>query len=333
MIRRRKQPTHPFLQADRGERLQKVLAKAGVASRRRCEELIAEGRVSVNGHMIDSLPAWVNAAEDQVVLDGKPLRKEEPKAYVMLFKPKGFVTTADDPEGRPNVLNLVEHPSRARLFPVGRLDMDSSGLLLLTNDGELANRLTHPRYEMHKGYEVTVKGRLEDTDVRRLEQGIFLPGKDAPGARAQASSLEILDRDREKTTLHMVLREGRNRQIRRMLLDLGHGVSKLRRTSMGPLELRGLALGEWRDLTSDEIGQLRRQAFADAATIFKRRATAERQARNRREGQGAASPRSSSGRRQDRSESEPRGAGRHSKRPYRHSRAGGAPAGTRRRST
>jgi 23S rRNA pseudouridine2605 synthase len=268
---------HPFTDAARGVRLQKFLADAGVASRRRCEEMIAEGLVEVNGTLVASLPAWIDPTKDEVVADGRRVRRDSRVAYVLLFKPKGVVCTNSDPEGRSCAVDLVEHPSGLRLYPVGRLDMDSSGLLLMTNDGELANRLTHPRYEMHKGYEVTVAGQLSDEDLARLERGVFLSdGERGPGRKAKAGRLDVIARDRQKTILYMELFEGRNRQIRRMLLALGHPVKKLRRVKMGPLRLKGLAVGEWRDLTAEELDQVRRDAFADAATIHRRRERAER---------------------------------------------------------
>jgi 23S rRNA pseudouridine2605 synthase len=268
---------HPFTDAARGVRLQRFLADAGVASRRRCEEMIAEGLVEVNGTLVASLPAWIDPAKDEVVADGRRVRRDSRVAYVLLFKPKGVVCTNSDPEGRSCAVDLIEHPSGLRLYPVGRLDMDSSGLLLMTNDGELANRLTHPRYEMHKGYEVTVAGQLSDDDLERLERGVFLSdGERGPGRKAKAGRLDVIARDRQKTILYMELFEGRNRQIRRMLLALGHPVKKLRRVKMGPLRLKGLAVGEWRDLTAEELDQVRRDAFADAATIHRRRERAER---------------------------------------------------------
>ncbi len=271
MPRRARKPTHSYTDASRGVRIQKVLADAGVASRRTAEVMIAEGLVKVNGEVIDALPAWVDPLKDKINVDGRPLRAAQRHIYVMLHKPAGFVCTNSDPEGRRLATALVEHPSQARLYPVGRLDMDSSGLLLLTNDGELANRLTHPRYEVHKEYEVLVKGRLEPADVARLEEGIFLPNEAAPGSRTRESHLKILRRDPTRTLLTMELREGRNRQIRRMLADLGHPVKTLRRIRMGPVRLRGLAIGAWRDLTHSELLQLRKEAFADAATIHRRR--------------------------------------------------------------
>jgi pseudouridine synthase len=258
-------PPHEFADDSRGPRLQKVLAEAGVGSRRACEELIEQGLVRVNGHLVSTLPAWVDPGRDHITVDGKRIKTHEPHVYIMLFKPRGVVTTTHDPEGRPCALDLIEHPSKARLYPVGRLDMDSSGLLLLTNDGELANRLTHPRHEVHKIYEVLVSGALEEDDVRRLENGLFLNehrpdrGKRG-GVRTTPSRLTLKKRDRDRTLLSMELGEGRNRQIRRMMARLGHNVKKLRRVQMGPLKLRGLQPGHWRELTYDELKSLRRAA-------------------------------------------------------------------------
>ncbi|MFO0872918.1 MAG: pseudouridine synthase [Phycisphaerales bacterium] len=278
---------HSFTDAARGERLQRVLADAGVGSRRHCEALIEAGAVTVNGEVVDSLPAWVDPRSDRIVVDGRPMKRDRDRPiYIMLNKPRGVVSTNSDPEGRPRAIDLVQHPDRPRLYPVGRLDMDSSGLLLLTNDGELANRLTHPSFEVHKGYEVVVGGLLQPEDAKHLELGIFLPERPArsreraerggrgargeragsgPAARAaprgrrtQRSSLRILARDRDRTILYMELREGRNRQIRRMMQRLGHPVKKLKRVCMGPLQLKGLGIGEWRELTARELAALRR---------------------------------------------------------------------------
>jgi len=273
-MRRRSGPTHPYQSDERGPRIQKVLADAGVGSRRACEQAIEEGRVTVNGHGIDGLPAWVDPDQDDIRVDGRRIRAIGRAVYVMLFKPKGVVSTNRDPEGRPRAIDLVEHPSKARLYPVGRLDLDSSGLLLLTNDGPLANRLAHPRFEMHKGYEVTVGGKVDDEELKRLERGIFLPGRDdRPGARTARSQLSVLKRDTGRTTLYMELREGRNRQIRRMLASLGHPVKKLRRVRMGPLQLKGLQPGEWRELTSRELATLREEAFATPQARERRRSS------------------------------------------------------------
>jgi len=261
-MRRLTSPTHPYQDDTRGPRIQKVLADAGMGSRRNCETAVEEGRVTVNGHRIDGLPAWVNAAEDDIRMDGRRIKPTERDVYVMLFKPKGYLSTNSDPEGRALAVDLVQHPSHARLFPVGRLDAESSGLLLMTNDGALANRLTHPRFEMAKGYEVMVNGRVNDEDVERLERGIFVPGKQAgEGARA-GGKLVILKRDTGRTLLYMELRESRNRDIRNVLAALGHPIKKLRRVRMGPLQLKSLQAGEWRELTPQELAVLREHAFA-----------------------------------------------------------------------
>lgn len=256
---------HSFDLDTRGPRLQRVLADAGYGSRRACEELIESGAVRVNGELVDALPAWVNPAEDRIVVSGKALKPPERHVYIMLFKPRGVVSTNSDPEGRVRAIDLVKHPAHPRLYPVGRLDLDSSGLLLLTNDGDLANRLTHPRYEVHKGYEVTVGGSLTEAEVKKLEAGIFLHDGEGDGKRTSQTCLTIRKRDRERTMLYMELREGRNRQVRRMLLRVGHPVKKLRRIRMGPLDLKGLAVGEWRELTAKELSMLRKAAFDPAS--------------------------------------------------------------------
>jgi pseudouridine synthase len=241
-------------------RLQRVLADAGVASRRACEELIEAGAVAVNGVVVRKLPVFVDPARDRIVVGGRRLRPGREPVYVMLFKPRGVVCTNSDPEGRRRAIDLVQHPSGARLFPVGRLDVDSSGLLLLTNDGELANQLTHPRHGVHKIYEVTVKGALDAEAVAKLESGLFLHDRRyGRAARTGHCRLRLLKRDRDRTHLLLELREGRNRQVRRMLANVGHQVKKLRRVRIGPLELRGLRPGQWRDLTGREVGMLKRK--------------------------------------------------------------------------
>lgn len=252
-------PSHDYTDSARGPRLQKVLAAAGIGSRRGCEELIELGDVKVNGQVVKDLPAWVDPQRDTITVAGKRIELAVRNIYIMLFKPRGVITTNDDPEGRRRAIDLVQHPSGARLFAVGRLDLDSSGLLLLTNDGELANKLTHPRYGVHRSYEVTVRGSLSQDEVKELERGIYLFDKRKGDAhRTRGVFLKLIKRDRERTRLLMELREGRNRQIRRMMVSLGHPVKKLRRVSMGPLRLKGLAVGEWRELTAREIAALRR---------------------------------------------------------------------------
>lgn len=256
-------------------RIQRVLADAGVASRRACEALVEEGAVTVNGAVVQSLPAFVDPASDDIRVSGRRIERPRRHHYVMLFKPKGYVCTASDPEGRKRAIDLVRHPVAPRLFTVGRLDLDSSGLLLLTDDGELANRLTHPRYGVHKGYDVTVRGRLDDETIEKVRRGLYLVDRrSGEASRTAESDLAILKRDRERTRLFIALREGRNRQIRRIMDRLGHQVKKLRRVQMGPLRLKGLAVGEWRELTPGELGSLRRAARGElTATTGPRKQT------------------------------------------------------------
>ena len=242
-------------------RIQKVLAEAGVASRRASESLVEEGAVTVNGSVVQSLPCFVDPEADDVRVHGRRVEKRRRNHYIMLFKPKGYVCTAKDPQGRKLALDLVDHPSGSRLFSVGRLDLESSGLLLLTDDGELANRLTHPSYGVHKGYDVTVKGRVEDEILDKVRRGLYLVDRRTGEAiKTAESDFVVLRRDRERTRLFIALREGRNRQIRRVMDRVGHPVRKLRRVQMGPLKLKGLAVGEWRELTPGELRALRRAA-------------------------------------------------------------------------
>lgn len=254
----------PYADKSRGERLQRYLADAGVAARRACEEFIAEGRVSVNGDIIDWLPAWVDPDSDLVRVDGNAVSAGARHIYVMLNKPSKTLTTAADEPGmdRRTVIDLVDHPSAGRLFAVGRLDYDTLGMLLLTNDGWLANRLTHPRYGVTKTYHAVVKGALTDEDVARIADGVYLAerraGQTVGAKRTARVQLSIHRRDRDRTTLCVTLKEGRNRQVRRMLAAVGCPVKRLERISMGPLKLKGLRRGEWRELDRREVEQLRR---------------------------------------------------------------------------
>lgn len=249
-------PKEPrFNDPKRGKRLQTIMADAGVASRRACETLIEEGAVEVNGITVRTLPVFVDPAKDRILVNGEPIRREA-LVYVMLWKPKGVVSTNADPAGRPRAIDLVGHPTGVRLFPVGRLDADSTGMLLLTNDGELAHRLAHPRFEVHKTYEVVLDGDLDDRALRKLEQGLHLADRDQPGRRTEPIRLQLISRDRRTTKVLMELHEGRNRQIRRMLLLVGHKVRKLHRVQVGPVKMTGLKSGSWRDLTPEELEAL-----------------------------------------------------------------------------
>lgn len=265
------QPSHDYTDASRGERLQRVMADAGVASRRVCEQLILDGEVEINGEVVSELPVWVDPDEDRVVVQGRPLPRPERKLYVLLNKPPRTLSTAKDEPGsdRRTVTDLVDHPGANRLFPVGRLDYDTVGLILLTNDGELANRLTHPRYGVPKTYRVVVKGVLGEEAVAELERGIYLAerkaGHTVGGKKTAHVEIKVLSQSRDTTTLEMTLREGRNRQVRRMLAAVGYPVRKLERIGMGPVRLKGVARGAWRELNREEVWALRRAA-ADART-------------------------------------------------------------------
>ena len=260
-------PEHsdPLRDKNRGVRLQKFMADAGIASRRTAEELIEEGRVKVGGRTITELPVWVDPQHDIVEVDGRRISGvPEKPVYVMLHKPRRCVCTVLDPEGRRTVADLVNHPSRARLYPVGRLDFDTSGFVLMTNDGELANRLTHPRYGVHKTYRATVRGRLDEEAVQELEHGVYLAerkaGRTEGAKRTMPVQMRLVSRDQDRTVLELTLREGRNRQVRRMLASVGCPVKKLIRVKMGPLKLKGLSVGEWRELSKVELGSLKREA-------------------------------------------------------------------------
>lgn len=255
----------PLKQKDRGVRIQKFMADAGIASRRTAEELIGEGRVTVGGKVIRDLPVWIDPARDAVAVDGRPIGSAvERPLYVMLHKPRQCVCTVLDPEGRRTVADLVHHPTRARLYPVGRLDYDTQGLVLMTNDGELANRLTHPRYGVHKTYRAVLRGRLDEPAVKELEHGVYLAerrgGKTVGAKRTLPVRMTIVSRDQDRTTIDLTLSEGRNRQVRRMLAAAGCPVRRLTRVAMGPIRLKGLRVGEWRELSTVELGSLRREA-------------------------------------------------------------------------
>jgi 23S rRNA pseudouridine2605 synthase len=237
-----------------GERLQKVLARVGIGSRRVCEEMIADGRVSVNGTIAD-LGRRVHVETDLVELDGVPLGVRPGLVHYLLNKPAGVITTADDPHGRPTVLELV--PDDPRVFPVGRLDMDTEGLLLLTNDGDLTHRLTHPSFGVEKEYIAQVEGSPTRAALRRLREGIELEdGLTAPAEAALVAPGVV------RLTIH----EGRNRQVRRMCEAIGHPVTRLVRSRIGPLADRRLKPGSWRTLTPDELRSLEKAAAASAAT-------------------------------------------------------------------
>lgn len=236
-----------------GERLQKVLARAGLGSRRACEALIREGRVRVDGKPA-ILGQRVDPARARIEVDGRPLRAPEPLVYLVMYKPRGVVSTVSDPHAQQTVLDLV--PQRTtRLYPVGRLDRESEGLLLLTNDGPLAQRLLHPRHQIPKRYRVWVEGRVDEEVLEQLRRGV--PLEDGLTAPAEVVLIRATER---ASQLEIVLREGRKRQIRRMARWAGHPVTRLVRVAMGPLRLEGLRPGEVRPLTARELAALRQVA-------------------------------------------------------------------------
>lgn len=229
-----------------GERLQKVLARAGIGSRRVCEQLIEDQRVTVNGDPA-VLGRRVDVDSDLVALDGVPIGVKPGLVYYLLNKPAGVICTAQDPQGRSTVVELV--PSDTRVFPVGRLDLDTEGLLILTNDGDLTHRLTHPSFGVDKEYLAHVEGTPSRGALRRLREGVELD--DGPTAPARASLLE-------PSLVRLVIHEGRKRQVRRMCEAVGHPVKRLVRTRIGPLVDRSLVPGDWRELTQAEVRELER---------------------------------------------------------------------------
>lgn len=236
-----------------GERLQKVLAAAGIASRRECEELIVEGRVEVDGEVVTELGTRVEPARQTIQVDGEALPK--PKlAYYAVNKPTGVVSTASDPSGRQRVIDLLP-PSLGRLYNVGRLDLASEGLILVTNDGEMANRLTHPSHGVEKTYHVQVAGHPGPEVLAQLRKGVYF----AEG-KAQVVRAKVKSRRKQSAVLEIVLAEGRNREIRRMLAKVGHKVQKLVRVAVGPVRLADMPAGAYRKLTPQEVKALRAAA-------------------------------------------------------------------------
>ena len=235
------------------QRLQKVLAAAGVASRRKCEELILSGAVCVNRKVADKLPAFVDPEEDVITVNGRKIQPER-KVYFLLNKPKGVICTNFDPQGRKKAIDLV--PTGERTFCVGRLDADSTGIIILTNDSELANRLTHPKYRVPKTYLARVKGQISGEAVERLKKGVWL----AEGKTAGAS-VKVLRRSHKDSLIEVTIRQGLNRQVRRMLAKVGLPVESLKRTRIGKLNARGLGLGKFRALTKDELVYLKKASI------------------------------------------------------------------------
>jgi 23S rRNA pseudouridine2605 synthase len=232
------------------ERLQKILAAAGVASRRKCEELILEGLVSINGSVVERLPAFADPDKDIIIAAGRRIRPQQ-KIYFLLNKPKGVICTNFDPQGRTKAIDLV--PTRHRIFCAGRLDIGTTGLIILTNDTELANRLTHPRYGLTKTYIAEVKGRIESRHAEKLKTGIWL----AEGKTSQ-TRIKILNRGPQHSLVEVTITEGLNREVRRMLARVGLPVKSLKRTRIGRITDYGLGTGKFRLLTHSEVAYLKK---------------------------------------------------------------------------
>jgi len=235
-------------------RLQKILAAAGIASRRKAEEIIVAGRVTVNGKVITELGTKADPATDTITFDGKPLQSPQRSVYLLLNKPKGYVTTTSDPQGRPTVMQLLGNQPE-RLYPVGRLDYASEGLLLLTNDGALAQQLTKAASHLPKTYHVKISGRPSEQSLQRLRNGVTIALDDGRRVKTSPAKIRLLE-DAPNPWYEIILIEGRNRQIRRMLHHVGHHVEKIKRVQLGPIAL-DLPAGKFRPLAERELAQLR----------------------------------------------------------------------------
>jgi len=244
-------PLLPFWGDTMEERLQKILSRAGITSRRRAEELITAGRVAVNGVTVTELGAKADPGRDTITLDGRKVTVSVVGVYLLLYKPAGYMTTLKDPEGRPLVTDLLKDV-KERVYPVGRLDYNTEGLLLLTNDGAWANALAHPRHQVDKGYHVRVRGKVAEEQLRNLAAGVELEdGRTAPAA------VSLVKESDNNTWLSITIHEGRYRQVRRMCEAVGLSVVRLKRVSYAFLDLQGIRPGEYRALTRDEVERLR----------------------------------------------------------------------------
>jgi 23S rRNA pseudouridine2605 synthase len=270
------------------QRLQKIVAAAGIASRRKAEELITSGRVQVNGQTVTELGSKADPERDHVRVDGKLLKKPQQFRYFMLNKPKGVVTTVSDPEGRPTVMKFFAHAG-ARVFPVGRLDYQSEGLLLMTNDGDLANVLTSAASQVEKTYLVKVSGKPTEGELEQLRRGVMIErgrrGEREGRVMTQPAKISLV-RDTDNPWYEVVLTEGKNREIRKMFEEVGHFVEKVRRVGFGPLVL-DVPPGETRELSDEEVTQLKRASRRRAASSEQSREQPRKSARRPRSGPAA----------------------------------------------
>lgn len=235
------------------ERLQKYLAEAGIASRRKAEELITAGLVKVNGVTVTELGTKVDPKKDEVIYRGQVVNKKEVEmVYIMLHKPEGYVTTAKEQFGRPSVMDLVRDV-KERIFPVGRLDYETSGLLLMTNDGDLTYKLTHPKHDVDKTYHAKVYGTPDDMDLQKFRRGVFIEG-----VRTKPAKIQIIEKGERLSVAEIMIHEGKNRQVRKMCEAIAHPVAQLKRVATGDLQLGDLPKGKYRHLTAAEVKYLKK---------------------------------------------------------------------------
>lgn len=232
------------------QRLQKIMAAAGVDSRRKCEELIEQGLVRVNRKVVDTLPAFADVDKDIITVNGKRIHRVE-KVYFLLNKPKGVICTNSDPRGRVKAIDLID--CTERIFCVGRLDIETTGAIILTNDSELTDKLTHPRYELPKVYEVKVKGRITGDAMEKLKKGVWL----SEGKTGRAA-VKVLRRSDKESRIQVTIRQGLNRQIRRSMAKIGYKVKALRRMKIGNIELKTLPIGTYRKLSKSQVAYLKK---------------------------------------------------------------------------
>ena len=233
-------------------RLNKFLASAGIASRRKCDQLIQEGLVSVNGKVVSELGTVINEKKDKVFYEGRQISLPSSFVYIKLNKPKGYACTAKDEKGRKTIYDLL--PQGERLFSIGRLDYDTEGLIILTNDGDFANKVAHPRYSVDKEYHVTIEGQIKESELAVLRKGVVIDGERMPSAK-----VEFLSSDGKTTKLSVVIDEGMNRQVRRMFEAIGKTIKLFKRVRIGNVKLGGVKRGDFRDLTTQELDNLVRQ--------------------------------------------------------------------------
>ncbi len=257
-------------------RLQRFLAQGGVASRRKCEQLIVDGQVRVNGRVVTELGSKVDPDRDKVMVAGKRVLAERP-VYLLMHKPRGYVTTARDPEGRPTVLDLIKRTHGERLYPVGRLDYTTDGVLLLTNDGDLAFALMHPRHGVNKTYHAKLHGAVTVEALDQLRRGVTLDD----GSKTAPAEVFVVGKTEKNTWVEITIHEGKNRQIHRMAEAIGYPVLKLTRVAYAGLTVEKLRPGQWRPLTDEELAALREGTGA-RTTVVRKRAAPERQRRRRR---------------------------------------------------